>query len=241
MKIVKNTWYELSGLNLNVEDKTAFNMVNSLDDIAKKHGTDKSSLIHNYCVKYEKYFPFKREEKLKIIEIGVYDGQSLKMWKDFYYNSTVIGIDIMEKCKKYEEENIFVEIGSQVDENFIFKVCEKYQSFDLILDDGSHINEHVIKSYELLFPYLKSGGVYVVEDSCTSYWNEFNGGIHKPNTSVEYFKNLIDDVNFRGVKNKYFHNVNSRREDVLMELNPAHRTDIESINFLNSLIIITKR
>lgn len=219
--------------------------MNILNEIGIKHGTDKNSETHNYLVKYEKYFPFKREDKLTLLEIGVLHGQSLRMWKEYFYNSEIIGIDLNSDSKQYEESRINIEIGSQNDSKFLEEVGSKYKTFDIIVDDGSHINNHVIFSFEKLFKYLKSGGLYVVEDSCTSYWPDWGGGLRENNTTVEYFKNLCDDVNFYGVINYNKENVHSRREDWCTEnvinLYTNCVTDVESINFLNSLIIITKR
>jgi hypothetical protein len=167
------------------------------------------------------------------------------MWKDYFFNSKIIGIDIIEKSKQYEDERIKIEVGNQTDEIFLKNIINKYGPFDIILDDGSHQNNDVIKSFEILFASIKSQGIYVVEDSCTSYWNEFNGGYKKDGSSIEYFKNFIDHVNFFGIINFNFYNVHARREDVLIEVSkknqPDCRLDIESINFLNSIIIITKR
>ena len=70
-----------------------------LDRISIARGTDKSSICHNYCNKYEKYFPFKRYEKLNILEIGVLDGQSLRVWKEYFFNSNILCIDITKECK----------------------------------------------------------------------------------------------------------------------------------------------
>ena len=78
--------------------------MSTLDNLAKSYGTDKSSEIHNYCVKYEKYLPFNRYDKLNILEIGVLDGKSLKTWKEYFYRSNILGIDITPECKQYEEE-----------------------------------------------------------------------------------------------------------------------------------------
>lgn len=108
-----------------------------LDDIGRAYRTDKASGVHDYCRKYEKYLPFKRNDNLKIFEIGVLGGLSLKMWKDYFYNSHILGIDIVSECKKYEEERISIEIGSQIDENFLQDICKTYGTFDMILDDGS--------------------------------------------------------------------------------------------------------
>jgi len=220
----------------------------SLDKIAKNCGTDKSSDVHNYCVKYEKWLPFERLEPIKILEIGVLNGESICMWKSFYPNSIYVGIDIDDKCKKHENitNNTFIEIGSQDNVNFLEYVSKKYGPFDFILDDGSHIQKHMIFSFNHLFPYLKSEGVYVIEDSVTSYWEEvYEGGFRKKGTCIEYLKELIDDVNFHGNFQKNFYSLHARREDLLIPQvqrdNPEIKTDIESINFLNSIIIVTKR
>jgi hypothetical protein len=219
-------------------------MNNTLDIIAREEGTDKSSKTHNYCVKYEKYLPFNSASELQILEIGVLDGESLNMWSRFYYNSKVLGIDINLDCKKFESHKINVEIGNQIDVNFLDYISKKYGPFDLIVDDGSHMNSHVIFSFENLFKHVKSQGVYVVEDSCTSYWGPYEGGLNKSTTMIEYFKRLCDDVNFYGVINEG-DNAFFRREDLLIETAKKNdfvcRFDIESITFLNSIIIITKR
>lgn len=215
-----------------------------LDKIAIFRGTDKSSLIHNYTIKYEKYLPFKRTDKLKIMEIGVLNGESLRMWKDYFILSDIIGIDINKKCKEYEDDRIKIEIGSQYDEYFLNDIGNKHGMFDMILDDGSHINNHVIFSFEKLFKYIKPGGVYIVEDVCTSYWKDYGGGMKMDGSTIEYFKNLIEDVNLMGMVNLEADNVHARREDWLipyvMKHHPNCITDIESINFLNGIIIITK-
>jgi hypothetical protein len=202
--------------------------MSTLDKLAKSFGTDKSSDNHNYCVKYEKYLPFNRYDNLNILEIGVLDGKSLLTWKDYYYRSNILGVDINPDCKKYEEERIKVEIGSQADNVFLLDIMREYGPFDMILDDGSHMSSHMIYSFEHLFQSVKSGGGYL-----------------NPGSAVEYFKRLSDDVNFRGLMNFDYSNVHARREDVLTDLSkqvqPGCRTDIESINFLNGIIIITKR
>ena len=219
-----------------------------LDEIAIEVNTDKSSEVHNYCNKYEKWLPFNRLDEITILEIGVQTGSSLFLGKEFYPNSTVIGIDIDKRCKLYEDsaKKIFVEIGSQIDLDFLSRISEKWGSFDMILDDGSHINSHVITSFNKLFHSVKPHGVYIIEDCCTSYWGgEFEGGFRKPGSTVEFFKNLVDDVNFNGCLHEdpdLF--VYARKEEPLMkkirEKEINIRTDIESVNFMNSIIILTK-
>jgi hypothetical protein len=219
--------------------------MSTLDRLAKAYGTDKSSDNHNYCVKYEKYIPFKRYDKINILEIGVLDGKSLLTWKEYFYRAQILGIDINPDCKKYQEPRISIEIGSQDDGNFLSRTWQQYGPFDMILDDGSHMNEHVIYSFEHLWGHVKSGGVYIIEDCGTSYWSDWNGGYLKSDSMIEYFKRLADDVNFRGLQNFDKPNVHARREDWLTDLSKQTQhgcvTDIESITFLNGIIIITKR
>lgn len=216
-----------------------------LDSIGKRNGTDKSSKFHDYLNKYEKYLPFPRDKKLNILEIGVLRGESLKTWEEYFYNSNVIGIDINQDCKIYESGKIKIEIGDQTDENFLNWVCSKHGPFDLIIDDGSHMNEHMLLSFKYLFKNLKNQGVYVIEDVVCSYWPEFGGGLKSEKSVVENFKNRIDEVNFFGEKVNS-NNYCMRNDSVLLEQfkqKPEKYvgTEIESLNFLNSIIIITKR
>lgn len=219
----------------------------TLDQIAIEKGTDKSSKIHNYCIKYEKYFPFNRIDPIKILEIGVLGGGSIETWREYFPNATIVGIDIDPNCKQFEDKNrnIFIEIGSQDDSIFINQVCQKYGPFEMVLDDGSHQNHHVIRSFELIFGSVKSQGIYVVEDACCSYWKEYGGKYRDHKTMIEYFKGLIDDINFDGLILFGYPNVHARREDWLYqkseEVGLNIRKDIESINFMNSIILITKR
>jgi cephalosporin hydroxylase len=109
-----------------------------------------------------------RDKPIKYLEIGVFNGGSVKAIREAFKESTcILGLDIDNKCKTYEdvENNIFIEIGDATDRSFIQQITEKYGSFDIILDDGSHRNKDVIESFELLFPLLNDNGVYIVEDT----------------------------------------------------------------------------
>ena len=217
-----------------------------LDKIGLEYGTDKSSVFHDYLNKYEKWINFDRNDKIKILEIGIAEGKSLKMWKDYFINSTILGIDIRPECKNYEEERIFVEIGDQTNEHFLSEVSEKYGPFDLIIDDGSHMNYDVITTFNIMFNNVLNKGLYIIEDSCTSYWDSFGGGLLKLNSTMEFFKKIIDGVNFGGQLLNNFYVNYARRDDLhIQQLKEENKiswgSQIESINFLNSLILITKR
>ena len=119
------------------------------------------------------------------------------MWKYFFPNSDIYGIDIIEKSK-LEESRITLFQGSQNDQSFLEKVVEEMGRVDIIIDDGSHKNDHVITSFTVLFPRLSKGGIYVIEDTQTSYWPKFGGdsyNLENENTVMGYFKRLVDGLN----------------------------------------------
>lgn len=140
----------------------------SLNNIFNKYNTDKNSYFHNYTRQYEKLLEDYRDKPIKYLEIGVFNGGSLKAFRETFKNAKcIVGIDINPNCKIYEDINndIYVEIGNATDEDIINRINEKYGKFDVILDDGSHTNKDVIKSFELLFPLLNDNGLYIIEDT----------------------------------------------------------------------------
>lgn len=139
-----------------------------LDVVFDKHDTDKNTHFHHYTRQYNNLVNDFREKPTKYLEIGVFNGGSVKACREAFKNSPcILGLDIDDRCKKYEdvENNIFIEIGDATDANFIQSITKKYGRFDVILDDGSHTNRDVIKSFELLFPLLNDNGLYIVEDT----------------------------------------------------------------------------
>lgn len=218
----------------------------SFDQIALETGTDKSSRCHDYCSKYERYLPLSRDGAHTIFEIGVAQGQSLAAWRRIYENATIVGIDIDPICARFHDpgQRVHVEIGSQEDEAFLADIVAKYGPFDMILDDGSHLQHHVITSFKALWGAVKPGGVYVVEDCSTSYWHDYGGSLKGARTMVEFFKDVVDDVNFLGERQLFVEPAEARRDDGLIrqfEGRGCYGSTMESIQFLNSMIIMRKR
>jgi hypothetical protein len=175
----------------------------NLDKLAQIYGTDKYDR-HKYTGIYKNHFLKFRRKKIKLLEIGVggYDnptqgGASLRMWKRFFPNTRIFAIDIFNKSA-LQENRIQIFQGSQADPDFLNEVNNNTGPFDIIIDDGSHMNEHVIISFKTLFPLLKKGGIYVVEDIQTSYLEEYggNGQLQSASgTSMNFFKGLTDHIN----------------------------------------------
>ncbi len=178
---------------------------NNLIKLAIIFGTDKYG-SHWYMPHYQKHFNRYKNKKLKILEIGIgggkdplYGAKSLRVWKTFFRRSTIYGIDIYNK-KALEEKRIKLFQGDQTDKAFLQDLIKTMGRVDIIIDDGSHINSHIITTFEILFPLLKTGGLYVVEDMQTSYWPNYGGdseNLHNPDTAVNYFRNLIDGLNHK--------------------------------------------
>ena len=168
----------------------------SFDVIFNKYDTDKNTKFHNYTRQYNTLFKEFRDKPIKYLEIGVFNGGSIKAFKEAFRNSTcILGLDIDNRCKKYEDidNNIFIEIGDATNIDFIKSITEKYGTFDVILDDGSHINKDVIKSFELLFPLLNDDGLYIVED--TICYKENSYIVQSYENHLQYFFNYVKYLN----------------------------------------------
>lgn len=175
-----------------------------LNKLATIHGTDKWN-DHWYTQHYQHHFTPWRTRSLRILEIGIggYDnplkgGDSLRMWKSFFPNSQIHGLDIIDKTA-HQENRITVHVGSQVDFNFLQSIIDKHGQFDIIIDDGSHLNEHVRDTFNFLFlKGLAPNGIYAVEDTQTSYWENYGGDqtdLQNPLTMMNFFKEMTDKVN----------------------------------------------
>ena len=172
-----------------------------LKKLATLYGTDKWG-SHWYMQHYQRYFEPLQDRPLNLLEIGVggeddprNGGQSLRTWKRFSPKARIVGIDIFDK-RHFSEPRIDVRICDQTDESELRKLSAEYGGFDIIIDDGSHQNEHVIKTFHVLFPLLRPSGIYAIEDTQTSYWPSFGGGLDRSDTMLNFFKSLTDGLNY---------------------------------------------
>jgi cephalosporin hydroxylase len=145
---------------------------------------------------YERHLSRFRGKNLVMLEIGVFGGGSLDMWRAYLGpEAKIIGIDINPECKQYDSDGIEIFIGSQDDSTLIDKILKKYPNISIVLDDGSHVMQHMSASFELLYDHLDQNGVYIVEDTHTCYWPEYQGGLRQENSFIENVKNKIDELN----------------------------------------------
>lgn len=175
----------------------------NLTKMARIHKTDKFG-FHFYTPHYQHHFKKFKFKRNNILEIGVggyykpYNGgNSLRMWKSYFPFSKIYSLDIHDKSF-LEEYRIKIFRGSQVDFEFLETISKEMGDLDIIIDDGSHVNGHVIETFKYLFPKLIKGGVYVIEDTQTSYWPDYGGdssNFDNKQTIYGFFKSLIDGLN----------------------------------------------
>ncbi len=147
-------------------------IIKTLQELNKTYKSFKGTVVslkENYFDVYERYFNPIRDSVTSILELGVKQGASLKIWRDYFPNAKIFGIDNDVRCKAYSGESITIEILSQADTGAQIEFGKNYGPFDVIVDDASHINSLTLNSFNALFPYLKSGGWYIIEDLANSY------------------------------------------------------------------------
>lgn len=187
-----------------------------------------------YLEVYDKYFARFRGTDVTFMEIGVYQGASLQLWKEYFgAKSKIIGIDINEECVQFKDEQIEIEIGSQESIYFWDYIKDKYPQVDIILDDGGHTMKQQIVTFEQMFRHLSANGIYMCEDVFTSYWEAWNGGWGKKSTYIEYLKGLIDHMQTKFAPDTKWASVESF-------YNSPDVNNIKSICFYQGIVVIEK-
>lgn len=163
-----------------------------------------------------------------MLEIGVAQGGSLSLWRRYFGPEALLfGIDIDDRCRQFDKRDAHVRIGSQDDPAFLRSVVSEMGGVDVVLDDGSHMASHQLSSFQVLFPLLNEGGVYICEDLHAAYSPAFDGGYRRSETFVEVAKQIVDDIHAD------FH-------DQPQSVPGAHRS-IHGIHFYNSMVVVERR
>jgi len=176
----------------------------NLPRLARLFHCTKMDDAQHYGQHYERHFAPLRRQRLNLLEIGIggYDnpragGASLRLWKAYFKRANIFAIDLADG-KLHEQRRIKTFQGDQGDVPFLKRVAESIGRLNIVIDDGSHRNDHVILGFHTLFPYLSPNGLYVVEDTQTSYWAGMGGDTpnkNNPSTTMGFFKSLVDGLN----------------------------------------------
>jgi hypothetical protein len=177
---------------------------------AARYGTDKGTepvrvapeKVHSaklYTDSYARLFDPLRDRAITLLEIGVATGASLRMWEEIFPLARIVGVDVNPACSKHAGERTAVYIGDQVDEAFLHEVAAREGPFDIVIDDGGHRMEQHAASLAALWPQVRPGGFYAIEDLHTAYDERYGGGNGgTTNTTVEWLKELVDPINGHG-------------------------------------------
>jgi hypothetical protein len=174
-----------------------------LDLLAALAGTDKYGQ-HQYTPVYAAITGAHRRKPVSLLEVGVggygewLGGESLLMWSAYFRKGRIYGIDVHDKTA-LSRDRIKVFQCSQVDREKLTALARETGPFDFVIDDGSHMNGHQIETFRILWPFVKDGGAYIVEDVQTSYWPSYGGGVlgtpGHGRSCMSFFKALADSVN----------------------------------------------
>jgi hypothetical protein len=149
----------------------------TLDDLANKYETDKGTLygartVHGYAPLYDTYLNKWRHEDIRMLELGICmegtpGGHSVRMWYNYFTQANIFTFDIVDMTHlELESDRVKFYQGDQGNREDFKKMYKNFgnKPFDFILEDGSHLHYHQMISLGGLFPYVKSGGYYILED-----------------------------------------------------------------------------
>jgi len=177
-----------------------------------------------YFHAYEEMFGKYVDKKITFVEIGVLQGGSLFMWKEYFgKNARIIGVDLHPNAKELEKHGFEIFIGSQSDKSFWKNFYSKVGKIDILLDDGGHVNDQQIITLGESIHNINDDGIIVTEDVHTSYLKKF--GNPSKYSFINYSKYLIDVIN-------------SRFPEIKAKKNNDFRSKIHSISFYESIVAL---
>jgi hypothetical protein len=180
---------------LNMKNKKLSDIFYAMPKLSIKNNT--------YFNAYEFVFNSYRGKPITFIEIGVFNGGSLHMWREYFGDAArIIGVDLNPIALELEKDGFEIYIGNQECSDFWLDLKGKVGDVDIILDDGGHKNGQQIATLYYGVDLIKDGGLIVIEDTHTSYFRRF--GNPSPFSFISYSKKIVDVINsrFQYVKSK---------------------------------------
>ena len=185
---------------------------------------------HHYLAIYERHLTRFRDSPVRLLELGVSQGGSLQVWRTYFGERSIVhGVDVDERCGAIDDPGITVHIGDSSDAELLRGVVEEMGGIDVVVDDASHLSVHQIAAFEALWPLLADGGIYVCEDTHSSYWPAMDGGYLKTGSFIEFTKRLIDRLHASYIE--------SERIDVVDE---TFARQCRGIHVYDSMVVFEK-
>jgi hypothetical protein len=197
----------------------------------------------HYFEIYERYLAGFRNTPCVYLEIGVSQGGSLEIMRRYLgRDARIIGVDVSPNCKRLEEHGFEIMIGDQADTRFLRELAAHIGAADIIIDDGGHTPDQQITSFFQLFPILNNGGVYIVEDLHSNFWQAYNSSRYGINF-FDLAKGLADKLSYWhldiGSFQRYHLPYEERRG--MPPIQNFATTQIYGIHFYDSIIVFEKR
>lgn len=185
--------------------------------IANKHANEHGiSKAESYYEVYEDYFQQLTEKQLNILEVGTCYGQGAKLWAEYFPNSKIVTIDIdMKEIDFSEHSNVsYLKCDQGKKEELEKVISENFpDGIDIVIEDGGHYGILSKRTFDFVFPFVKSNGFYVVEDWGTGYWGDWADGVPYKDVRIEgkkiishdfgmvgFAKSLVDEVGGSDIK-----------------------------------------
>jgi hypothetical protein len=208
MVLRKKTQFELSAENLRI-----VNAYLSSPYLSIKH----TSYFHVYEQLLSRFIG----QPITFVEVGVYNGGSLFMWRRFFgEQARIIGVDLNPDARRWEKDGFEIWIGNQSNPDFWAEFLKSVGPIDVFLDDGGHSNIQQIQTVVSVAPSIKDNGLLLVEDTHTSYMTQFG------NPSKRSFMNFAFDI---------VDSINSRFPEVTASSNSLNQ-HVSSVSFFESIV-----
>ena len=187
----------------------------------------------HYLPIYERYFRSFRDRRIVFLEIGTGQGGSSQMWKHYFGPAAqIVSVDIRTECSEFADEQVSVRVGDQSDPDLLASIVAEFGVPDIVLDDGSHQADHVNATFDFLYPLMPREALYMVEDTHTSYWPGWGGGLGRPGTFIERMKTLVDELH---AGNPY------HRQQIGHDLPASDISKVtRAVHFYDSMVVVEK-
>lgn len=217
----------------------------SLETLYGNHRGKVSQRWESYLSVYDRTFGPRRQDPLRMLEVGVQNGGSLELWARYFPHADVlVGNDIDPRCHEltFDDPRVRLVVGDITDAEVQREVASHAERFDIIIDDGSHRSADIIAGLVALFPVLEVGGVYVIEDLHCSYYASYGGGLFTQRSAMSFLRRLVDVINHdhwgleRTVAEHLQPIVDAQLPPSFLDALPT----IASIEFLDSMCVIRR-
>lgn len=206
--------------------------MNNLKNIFFNELTKKTSKWSTYFDIFERHFSKFINKPCNLLEIGIAHGGSIELWHKYFGDQcNIYGIDADKRILDLKFDfNVHLTFGNQSNLGFWKWYLQSVPKFDIVIDDGGHYMEEQIITLFNIFPHINKNGILLFEDTHTSFWKDWGGGLNNPNSFINTTKQLIDILHKQHINEFRLH------ENLIDTFN-----DLYCITYYNSVVVLEKK